>query len=208
MLPYFLRVMRAMLATLLGVGGGIALFVLIVVLTTRSEPNAFRWGLNVGMALGGAVALFMVAVLLPLDLSTHIFLAKGRSRQLWELEQIREIDVVGTAKQILHACRQSLLVVPYVNSVSDDVENMITRASASVSWRSPGEDMEVEITPLGPNQWHLKVLSRPRNKSVVFDYAKNFENVETFVTQFSNLMGADNVQVIAAPELGKSEKAV
>ena len=196
MLDYLLRVMRAMLVTSLGVGGGIGLLVLIVVLTTKNEPNAFKYGITVGLLLGGMFALFMVAVLLPLDLSAHIFLSKGRYRQLWELEQVRELRAFGAAKQILHACRQALLVVPYVNAVSDDVENMVTRAMAGVSWRSPGEDLEVEITPSSPNEWHVKVVSRPRSKSVVFDYAKNFENVETFVTQFSSFLGADQVKLL------------
>lgn len=185
-----------MLVTSLGVGGGIGLLVLIVVLTTKNEPNAFKYGITVGLLLGGMFALFMVAVLLPLDLSAHIFLSKGRYRQLWELEQVRELRAFGTAKQILHACRQALLVVPYVNAVSDDVENMVTRAIAGVSWRSPGEDLEVEITPRAPNEWHVKVVSRPRSKSVVFDYAKNFENVETFVTQFSTFVGIDQVKLL------------
>ncbi|HMY54413.1 MAG TPA: hypothetical protein PK671_15735, partial [Candidatus Obscuribacter sp.] len=35
-----------------------------------------------------------------------------------------------------------------------------------------------------------------RSKSVVFDYAKNFENVETFVTQFSSFLGADQVKLL------------
>ncbi|MBX9939558.1 MAG: hypothetical protein LCH63_07785 [Candidatus Melainabacteria bacterium] len=193
MLPYILRVLRAMLVSSLGFGGGIGLLVLIVILTSRNEPNAFWYGINVGLSLGAMFAVFMVAVLLPLDLSRHIFLSKGDKKQLWELEQTRELEVTGSAKQVLHACRQALLVVPYVNSVSDDVENLITRATASVSWRSAGEDMEVEITPKAPNQWLVKVVSKPRNKKVVFDYAKNFENVETFVSQFTEILGADHV---------------
>ena len=72
MLDYLLRVMRAMLVTSLGVGGGIGLLVLIVVLTTKNEPNAFKYGITVGLLLGGMFALFMVAVLLPLDLSIYI----------------------------------------------------------------------------------------------------------------------------------------
>lgn len=187
--------MRAMLVTSLGVGGGIGLLVMIVTLVTRSEPNAFIYGLKIGVLFGGIVALFLLAVLLPLDLSGHIFLTKGRYRQIWELEQTRELDVQGSAKQILHACRQALLVVPYVIAVSDDVENMITRAQTSVSWRSAGEDIEVEITPHSPENWHIKCVSKPRNKNLVFDYAKNFENVETFASQMTSIVGADKVKM-------------
>lgn len=200
MLSYINRVVRALLVSSLGVGGGIGLLIMIIVLTTRNEPNAFKWGLTVGLLLGGIFAAFTLAVLLPLDLSAHIFLSKGRYKSIWELDQVRELEVQGSVKQILHAARQALLVVPYVTTVSDDVENMITRAITSVSWRSGGEEMEVEINPVSFNSWVVKIVSRPRSKNVLFDYAKNFENVETFTTQFVELIGADNVKVRTAEE--------
>jgi hypothetical protein len=58
MIQYLLRVLRAMAVSSLGVGGGICLFVMIVVLTTKSEPNAFIYGLRVGLLLGGTFAVF------------------------------------------------------------------------------------------------------------------------------------------------------
>ncbi len=177
-----------MLVSSLGFGGGIGLLIMIFVLTNTDKPNAFRYGLMAGLTIGGIFAVFMVAVLLPLDLSAHVFLSKGRYRQIWELEQMRELDVVGTGKQVLHAARQALLVVPYVTRVSDDVEHMITRAASGPSWRSSGEEMEVELTPMAENHWKVKVVSRPRSKNVVFDYGKNFENVETWVGQFTKLL--------------------
>ena len=185
---YLLRVMRAMLVSSLGFGGGIGLLVMIFVLTSRSEPNAFRYGLTSGLLFGAIFATFTLAVLLPLDLSAHVFLSKGRYRQIWELEQSRELEVGGTAKQILHASRQALLVVPYVTRVSDDLENMISRAVTGTSWRSGGEEMEVEINPLAEQRWRIKVSSRPKSKNVLFDYGKNFENVETWLTQFNELI--------------------
>lgn len=183
-----------MLVSSLGFGGGIGLLVMIFVLTNKNEPNAFRYGLTAGLLFGAIFAAFTLAVLLPLDLSAHVFLAKGRYRQIWELEQSRELEVDGTAKQILHASRQALLVVPYVTQVSDDLENMICRAVTGTSWRSGGEQMEVEITPINAARWHVKVLSRPKSKNVVFEWGKNFENVETWLSQFNEVI-AEKKQV-------------
>src|ERR1700677_1449851 len=121
---YLLRVLKAMLVSSLGIGGGVGLLVLIFVLTNKNEPNAFHYGLVAGLVFGLIFAVFMVAVLLPLDLSAYIFLPKGRYKQIWELEQTREFQIDGTAKEMLHASRQALLVVPYVTAVSDDVEHM------------------------------------------------------------------------------------
>lgn len=190
MARYLLRVFRAMLVTSLGFGGGMGLLIMIFVITSNHQPNAFKYGLMAGLTFGCIAAIFMVAVLLPLDLSAHVFLSKGRYRQIWELEQTRDIEVSGTGKQVLHAARQALLIVPYVTRVSDDVEHMITRAASGPSWRSGGEEMEVELNPIAENQWKVKVVSRPRSKNALFDYGKNFENVETWIGQFSQLLEA------------------
>jgi hypothetical protein len=183
-----------------GFGGGVGLLVLIFVLTNKNEPNAFQYGVTAGLVFGLIWAFFMLAVLLPLDLSAHVFLAKGRYKQIWELEQTREFEVDGTAKQMLHAVRQALLVVPYVTAVSDDVEHMITRAVTGTSWRSPGgEELEVEINPVSATRWKIKATSKPKGKGVFFDYCKNFENLETWMNQFMAVAQADgankNVQI-------------
>ncbi|MFX5983787.1 hypothetical protein ABTE79_19035, partial [Acinetobacter baumannii] len=83
-------------------------------------------------------AFILVAVLLPLDLTAHLFLAKGLYKEIWELEQERDVIVEGSLKEILQATRQSLLTVSYVKTVSDDVEHLMTRASTGPSWRSGG----------------------------------------------------------------------
>jgi hypothetical protein len=85
--------------------------------------------------------------------------------------------------------------VPYVTRVSDDLENMISRAVTGTSWRSGGEEMEVEITPIAVNKWHIKVLSRPKSKNVLFEWGKNFENVETWLTQFNELVASGNTSL-------------
>ncbi|MBS2006562.1 MAG: hypothetical protein JST01_05955 [Cyanobacteria bacterium SZAS TMP-1] len=201
---YILRVLKAMLVSSVGFGGGVGLLVLIFVLTNKNEPNAFQYGLTAGVVFGLIFAFFMVAVLLPLDLSAHVFLSKGRYKQIWELEQAREFEIDGTAKEMLHASRQALLVVPYVTAVSDDVEHMLTRAVTGTSWRSPGgEELEVEINPVSAHRWKIKATSKPKGKGVVFDYGKNFENLETWMNQFLAIAQADgskNVLVLNQEE--------
>ena len=187
---YLLQILKAILVSSLGVGGGVGLLLMIFVLTNRSDPNAFKYGMTAGLAIGIIFALFLVAVLIPLDLSAYVFKAKGGYKQIWDLEQVREFEIKGTAKQALHYARQALLLVPYVVEVSDDVEHMITRAKTGASWRSGGEVMEVEINPLSANDWTIKITSKPYNKKAVFDYGKNFENVETFSAQVKKMAQA------------------
>ncbi len=181
MAQYIARIIRAIIVGALGFGGGIGLLIIIVFLTVKGDQNAFEYGVKWGLGIGMVFAILMVAVMLPLDLFLRMERAKGEPHsQIWELEQTRELVYEGTSKEAMAACRRALLMVPYVHQVSDDTEHLTARASTGASWRSPGEDLEVEINPISENKWQVKCVSRSRSKSVVFDYAKNFENVETW----------------------------
>lgn len=177
---YFARIVRALIVSTLGFGGGFGLLVMIFMLSVRHDQMAIQFGWKAGLIVGLMFAFILVAVLLPLDLTAHLFLAKGLYKEIWELEQERDVIVEGSLKEILQATRQSLLTVSYVKTVSDDVEHLMTRASTGPSWRSGGEDLEVKFESIKENTWRLKCTSRARSKNVVFDYGKNFENVETW----------------------------
>ncbi|HEY9758102.1 MAG TPA: hypothetical protein V6C97_23250 [Oculatellaceae cyanobacterium] len=180
MAQYFARIVRALIVSTLGFGGGVGLLVLIFMLGVKHDPLAVQFAWKAGLIIGLLFAFMLVAVLLPLDLTAHLFLAKGLYTEIWELEQVRDVIVEGSLREVLGATRLSLLTVPYVKSVSDDVEHMVTRATTGPSWRSAGEDLEVELNPIKENMWKLRCTSRSRSKNVVFDYGKNYENVETW----------------------------
>jgi hypothetical protein len=48
--------------------------------------------------------------------------------------------------------------------------------------------MDVEINPQEEMKWHLRCLSKPRSSNMVFDYGKNFENVEAWKREFNAAM--------------------
>lgn len=191
MARYFARIIRAIIVSTLGVGGGVGLMVFIVMVVTKNYPKAFEFGLQAGLIVGLIFGLVVVAVLLPMDLSAHLFLSKGLYKEIWELEQSRDIIAGGTIKEVVAACRQALLVVPNIKNVSDDMENLVTRAQTGTSWRSPGEELEVEINPVEEHKWRLRCTSKSKGKNIVFDYGKNFENVETWQRQFQSIMKDD-----------------
>lgn len=191
MARYLARIIRAIVVGVLGFGGGVGLLVVILFLVIKSDQNAFEYGVKWGLEIGLVFGILMVGVLLPLDLTMHLSRAKGSAyKEIWELEQVREVEFQGKLKEVMAACRKALLAVPQVNAVSDDSENLLARASTGVSWRSPGEEMEVEINPISEDKWHVKCVSRSRSKNVVFDYGKNFENVETWHKHMNTEMKA------------------
>jgi hypothetical protein len=182
MARYFARIIRALIVSLLGFGGGTGLMVFIMAIILFHSNKAFEYGVNAGMVFGGIFALFFVGVLLPLDLTAHLFLAKGDYKEIWELEQTREVVLDGTLKEVMQICRDALLGVQYMQAVSDigDAENPTIKAAVGTSWRSYGEEMVVAIKAdsESANKWHAFCTSRSLSKNVLFDYAKNYENVE------------------------------
>lgn len=181
---YILGTIRAILVMALGIGGGIGMLCFIFIIVLHNEQNAFidaaKWGLSIGLV----VAIILTFVFLLLDLSAHLYLAKGtHHKRIWDLEQHRELEVEGSSKEVLAASREALLSIPYIESVTDDVENLVSRATSGASWRSGGEYIEVEINPLSENRWHVKCSSKNKNYKSVFDYGKNFENVEAWFSK-------------------------
>lgn len=181
--PYINRICRALTVSTLGFGGGVGLLVMIIIIVTSNDPQAFNYAWKSGLAIGAIFGILLVAVLIPLDLFARMFLAKGIYKDVFELEQVREIKMEGSSKEVLAACREALLKIPHVKSVSDDSEQMVTRAVVGTSWRSPGEEMEVEINPIAENSWMVRCSSKPKSPSALFDYGKSFENVETWISR-------------------------
>jgi hypothetical protein len=188
---YLARIVRAVLVCTLGFGGGAGMFVFIGFLIFTGNAHAFDIGWKAGLIIGLLFSAIILAIMLPMDLSAHLFLSKGNYKEIWELEQTRELVAAGTNREVTSACRQALLVVPYVSNVSDDTEHLITRAATGKSWRSAGEDIEVEINPVSATSWNLRCTSRSKGKNVLFDYGKNFENVETWQRHFLSLLAGE-----------------
>jgi hypothetical protein len=181
MFEYLRRLVRVALVTMLGFGGGIVLFSFIFIVVNKGDQNAAQSALTFGMLIGIAFSLILTCVMVLLDLTARLFIAKGvTTNTFWDLEQKREVVLDGTVKQIVNACRQALLAVPNVTSVSDDMTNLTAKALTGASWRSPGEEIEVRISPVGDSQCQVECISRCKSPKTIFDYGKNFENVETW----------------------------
>ena len=179
MFEYLRRLMRVALVSMLGFGGGVALLLFIFIVVIKGEHNVVQALLG-GLLLGICFSLILTFVMVLLDLTARLFIAKGVTSSFWDLEQKRELVFDGSVKQIVAACRQALLAVPNVSSVSDDMTNLTAKALTGASWRSPGEEMLVQISPLGETQCQVNCISRCKSPKAIFDYGKNFENIETW----------------------------
>jgi hypothetical protein len=180
MARYLSRLLRIALVATLGFGGGVALMWFIFMVVICGESHGALAAAQAGLMLGSLFSLGIIIVMVLLDLTARFFIAKGLSDSFWDLEQKRELVLQGSVKQIVEASRQALLAVPNVTSVSDDMATLSARALTGASWRSPGESIEVEFKPLGDSKCQVLCVSRSKAPNVIFDYGKNFENVETW----------------------------
>lgn len=200
---YFARLFKAMLISAIGFGGGIGLLIMICVIIIHNGPDKFYLAMRSGIYLGAVFGLLYVFLLLLLDLTARMYFARGQYNEVWEIQQSRELTMEGTSKQVLAACREALLAVPYVKAVTEDAENLVARATTGTSWRSPGEVIEVEVNPESENEWKVKITSKPEKKDTFFDYGKNFVNVETWFSKATTL----NQESKARLEKDKENKA-
>ena len=81
------------------VGAGIFVFICHVILS--GTTGAFGLRLEAGLIIGLISSALLVAVLLPMDLSAHLFLSKGNYKEIWELEQTREVIVDGSNRSVI-----------------------------------------------------------------------------------------------------------
>jgi len=182
MVLYIRRLLRAGLVSAVGFGGGVGLLIFIFAVMLGGV-NAINTGLKAAIFFGLLFSVLLVVVMMLLDLTVKLYLARGFGQGVWELEQTRVVEVDGTIKQVAAASRAALLSVPNVTNVIDDQDNLLARAKTGASWRSPGEDLEVEFNPVNESRWQVRCVSKPRSTDVVFDYGKNFENVEIWRRQ-------------------------
>ncbi len=186
MARYFARIIRAVIVSSLGFGGGIGLLTFIAILVTTGKQEAVPIALQAGIIIGLGFGIFSAALLLLSDLTSRLFAAQGFKTEIWELEQEREVEVQGTIKHARILSRNALLTVPNVKAVADEDNEFGIRASVGASWKSPGENMRVHIEPASENVWRVKCISTCLATNVAFDYGKNFENVESWVRSMSN----------------------
>jgi len=180
---YFARIIRAVIVSSLGFGGGIGLLTFIAILVTTGKQSALQVAMQAAIILGLGFGVLSALLLLLSDLSSRLYAAQGFRTEIWELEQEREVEVAGSIKDARILSRKALLAVPNVKAVADEEDNEYAiRASVGASWKSPGENMRGQIEPMSDDETKRKVkcISSCLSPNIAFDYGKNFENVETW----------------------------
>ncbi|MBX9568147.1 MAG: hypothetical protein K2X77_04590 [Candidatus Obscuribacterales bacterium] len=185
---YLARILRAIIVAVLGVGGGAGLLIFIAMVVLRSDQfSAIDVALQTALVIGLSFGCFIATVLLLTDLTMRLFVSQGKYEEIWELNQTRVLELEGSLREVRRLCREALLVVPNIKSVSEEEDSPNLMASTGASWRSPGERLQISIESAGDNKWKIRCNSQCAQQNIAFDYAKNYENVESFLKRMSVL---------------------
>jgi len=188
MARYLARIIRAVIVSVLGVGGGVGLLTFIALVVLKSDQfTAIDVSIRTALVIGLSFGCFMALVLLLTDLTMRLTIAQGRYEEIWELEQTRIVELDGSLKEIRQLCRESLLVMPNLKSVAEESHQIGMTASTGNSWRSPGEQVAITFEQMAENKWKVKCVSRCTQKDIAYDYAKNYENVESWLKRLTSL---------------------
>jgi hypothetical protein len=188
MARYLARILRAVIVSVLGMGGGIGLLTFIALIVLKSDQvTAIDVSIKTALVIGLCFGWFMALVLLLTDLTMRLAAAHGRYEEIWDLEQTRVVELDGTIKEIRQLCRESLLVMPNLKSVAEENFQTGMMASTGNSWRSPGEQVALTFEQLSENRWKVKCVSRCTQSNIAYDYAKNYENVESWLRRLTKL---------------------
>ena len=190
MARYLARIIRAVIVSVLGLGGGTGLLTFIALTVLKSDQvTAIDVSIRTALVIGLSFGCFMALLLLLTDLTMRLAAAQGSYEEIWELEQTRIVELEGTLKEIRQICRESLLVMPNLKSVAEENYQSGMLASTGNSWRSPGEQVAITFEQLAENKWKIKCVSRCTQKDIAYDYAKNYENVESWLKRLTKLSG-------------------
>ena len=182
MARYLRRILKVIFVALFGVGGGTGLMTFIALVIYSDQQTAVELGLQSALVIGLSFGTIIATALVLTDLTMRLSVAGGSPKdELWELEQSREVELSGSLRDIKRQCRAALLAVPNLKSVSETSDDTGMIASVGRSWRSPGEEVKVRIVQMPDGRYKLSCKSSCVQKQVGFDYAKNFENVETWL---------------------------
>lgn len=186
MQEYLRRAVFALLLASIGFGSAIGIVIYVIKAINGADLDEGTGALKASFIAGGAFGFVLGIFMLSVDIFARIRAVsknKFQEKEIWNLEQKRSLHIhanLASFKEIQQLCRQGLLAIPQVRSVAErEIENgIILQATVGASWRSPGEQVTVKVSPQPDNSIELTCTSCSLSPTIVFDYAKNFENVE------------------------------
>lgn len=167
-------ILRMYLRTCLWTGGVVAIVSMVAYSVEFGTSVGLRHGLVIGLLFG----LFMSVV----PGSLHIVLARREGQHDPNQVNHELCIVVPFHFEVVQArCESALSTLRTRVRVCSRDADRIT-AKTGCSWRSFGERIEMRVVRQGGERTEVCVSSRPRLRTTLMDYGKNYSNVQHIVT--------------------------
>ncbi len=195
MIKYFINILRFSIISCLGFGGGLALLrYIFFTVNNHNTLDVFFESFKVGLSLGFIFTVFLILIFFLLDVSSRLIIVRDvkeplKNQQIiWDIEQKRSVNIKGNINEVILICRQALMEISSISNVHQDSDKLNITAKTGITWRSFGEIITLNFIQEEENVWQVICTSSCKNKNVIFDYAKNFENVEVWLHEVNQLI--------------------
>jgi hypothetical protein len=178
LLKYILRILFAFIIGALAFG--------VLFGTFLSIMNASLEGFALGLFVGAIWALLVFAVFLPLDVFEKVKCYRKYGFIDFRVRQQRTVRIDGDCITILDTLQRVFQSHKTIHLRKKDTKRGIIEAEVGRSWRSFGEKMTVTLNWNQGNKVSVTVSSRPKIPATMFDFSKNFENVELIIQGIRN----------------------
>jgi hypothetical protein len=134
---------------------------------------------------GGAIGVLTALILGPIHYFFVRKTAKGKPFDL-STTQYRALVVNVTSSAVFEHCVLGLQGLRATRIESDVKENCIFAKTAK-NWQTWGDDINIEVIPMGDDNTWVNIMCRPSFKSTPVDYGKNYENAEKLMAYVRKL---------------------
>ena len=175
---------------------GIIVGIFEIIKVPKNKYTEF-YKIILGFLGGSALILSSLYLILMTDTSlfiklTSIFailffsiaIIKGIKRI--NIEQGKEIIVDLDYDDAFEKTKRVLILIK-AKVTKDSKNDGIIIAETGLSWKSFGENLLLKLKRVGSKQTQIKILSKPKVRTTMIDFGKNFENVERFYKEILSI---------------------
>ncbi len=147
-----------------------AIFLGIVNLRLMGFPLGFIWGLFEGLIIG-----IWISIMFALSVR-HI--PNEKRAEALKVFQVRNMELVIPYDRVFTLCKESLNLIKKCKIRKENRSQGIINARVGLNWDTNGDDISFEVSKIDDRKTRVRVSSRPALRITIFDFGKNFKNVE------------------------------
>jgi hypothetical protein len=149
----------------------------------RSIKAGSLLGFVDGMLFGLLLAIVLVPIIVSLDIFQRFKNYRKYQRVDFNVNQVRRLLIKDEYNLIFNKLCDFLKDRKEFTIYNKDLGKGIIEADVKKSWKSFGEKLQIRLWKGSDGKVYAEITSKPKIVLTMIDYAKNFENIESIMTQ-------------------------